>query len=147
MELKLEKCNLSIASLVVLIVPLWNWNYCTWRFRTWWHQVLIVPLWNWNRETSLPRSALCGFNRTFMELKYFSYVQPLCCRFVLIVPLWNWNRSAQIKLNPSEHVLIVPLWNWNAWWGVEAETSRCFNRTFMELKYVKSAAEEDRCRF
>ena len=32
--------------------------------------VLIVPLWNWNIETATELFTQGGFNRTFMELKF-----------------------------------------------------------------------------
>ena len=38
------------------------------------HIVLIVPLWNWNFPCALLISLIwSGFNRTFMELKYLLF--------------------------------------------------------------------------
>ena len=120
--------------------------------------VLIVPLWNWNLWIAgLLRGADQGFNRTFMELKYLrgehvtvrkvsfnrtfmelKYLRgehvtvrkvsfnrtfmelkwsilwgSLIRSLVLIVPLWNWNQTRLIKRWMPKTVLIVPLWNWN----------------------------------
>ena len=55
--------------------------------------VLIVPLWNWNSELKDWSDALKGFNCTFMELKLSRvHGQDEGLR-VLIVPLWNWNAA------------------------------------------------------
>ena len=76
--------------------------------------VLIVPLWNWNSTTARwRRSVRPRLNRTFMELKHindklevidqtrlnrtFMELKPF-----LVTSFENWLR-----------VLIVPLWNWN----------------------------------
>ena len=53
--------------------------------------VLIVPLWNWNAAQKQRYLDAGSFNRTFMELKYVWGNMPLSNLTVLIVPLWNWN--------------------------------------------------------
>ena len=92
MELKFYKAYYDRFGLVVLIVPLWNWN--DWKeFREpIISGVLIVPLWNWNIYSGVLWicSTLCS-NRTFMELKYQILKIMHYSTAVLIVPLWNWN--------------------------------------------------------
>ena len=134
------KCAIDLLNCVchkVLIVPLWNWNFCAYRSCCCPPGVLIVPLWNWNRDTRL---------------------HPRDEKHVLIVPLWNWNAEPRAilstlrgsnctfmelkfqKMNEQtieREVLIVPLWNWN-----KLGVTRCVppiyssNYTFMELKFV-----------
>ena len=58
----------------VLIVPLWNWNVIGTVNNKLRFTVLIVPLWNWNAEGAAVGFTEDGFNRTFMELKYWRYV-------------------------------------------------------------------------
>ena len=55
--------------------------------------VLIVPLWNWNCSRGRCKCCpLCSSNRTFMELKCLPrQAIPTSAQRVLIVPLWNWN--------------------------------------------------------
>ena len=53
--------------------------------------VLIVPLWNWNWAHGTKGIWVVGSNRTFMELKFRKSIRIICCKLVLIVPLWNWN--------------------------------------------------------
>ena len=44
-----------------------------------------------------------------------------------------------ILLYRLKGVLIVPLWNWNGMWvKLKCAISKSFNRTFMELKYVRN---------
>ena len=97
--------------------------------------VLIVPLWNWNTErTDTVQSKPTSSNRTFMELKSPCPSELSRIRKVLIVPLWNWNAYLQkATLNPLK-VLIVPLWNWNDTERAKMLSRACSNRTFMELK-------------
>ena len=75
--------------------------------------VLIVPLWNWNYIATAKAVGLRSFNRTFMELKYLKHEHQKLSERVLIVPLWNWNKVFTTKLGQFTVVLIVPLWNWN----------------------------------
>ena len=71
MELKLWMQFLTLLGMMVLIVPLWNWN------KEWGKNVLFS--WGFNRTfmelklsiRSLTLSQNISFNRTFMELKYF----------------------------------------------------------------------------
>ena len=123
--------------------------------------VLIVPLWNWNYKEVENRTALKSSNRTFMELKRkFASVRNVSIS-VLIVPLWNWNVCRYYFFVEVFPVLIVPLWNWNLqmvhivvtlllvlivplWnWNVDDADRGYFgngsNRTFMELKRVVAA--------
>ena len=122
--------------ILVLIVPLWNWNYIK-RVMPWnRHFVLIVPLWNWNDIQRFQKRLRISSNRTFMELKCGHVKRIKICFPVLIVPLWNWNEYGPTTLRPHYHgsnrtfmelkslctlsslvrhwVLIVPLWNWNS---------------------------------
>ena len=71
MELKCsERCKCNNKSWMALIVPLWNWNWGAGDVGLV-SQALIVPLWNWNSVLSLWGFRVnCGFNCTFMELKY-----------------------------------------------------------------------------
>ena len=139
--------------------------------------VLIVPLWNWNDLTASTNALSTGFNRTFMELKCNTAVTQNTIPFrfnrtfmelkfihvrirsrvvsVLIVPLWNWNIQGTTGESPCDcfnrtfmelkccianssttdgTVLIVPLWNWNTLRDPLKSAIYGFNRTFMELK-------------
>ena len=140
----------------VLIVPLWNWNNLWSNKQGGSCLVLIVPLWNWNLRDVYFVMRSASSNRTFMELKSLRYIRTWAGVAVLIVPLWNWNnfvrliimhlilrsnrtfmelKSDQVKLYGDKvQVLIVPLWNWNLSSALSRLTSRCSNRTFMELK-------------
>ena len=104
----------NIGEIIVLIVPLWNWNLVYKDRVKQRRTVLIVPLWNWNMiDDSNFRSQFEGSNCTFMELKWQNVSKFASSSIVLIVPLWNWNwwkKSLVISCHP---VLIVPLWNWN----------------------------------
>ena len=124
--------------MVVLIVPLWNWNVVGSAGNKCAASVLIVPLWNWNKVNSGRYSSLAR---------------------VLIVPLWNWNyvkhAGSDTKLDGSNRtfmelkcrrvnrkqvsslVLIVPLWNWNLTETTVSVVQSSSNRTFMELKYFR----------
>ena len=84
----------------------------------------------------MPEVAKC-FNRTFMELKYNRIRTTNKFWGVLIVPLWNWNMHQPERLPRLQMVLIVPLWNWNTFEQTAREISLCFNRTFMELKFIR----------
>ena len=97
----------------VLIVPLWNWNRVKHLFYDLREMVLIVPLWNWNRLTVGDGFVLLRSNRTFMELKCKYAVNIDVLNKVLIVPLWNWNVKKVAEDIRDNGVLIVPLWNWN----------------------------------
>ena len=120
---------------LVLIVPLWNWNYILCASSPTAYRVLIVPLWNWNLYRNSAVRGLIRFNRTFMELKlqWRVLISSVIWRFnrtfmelkldfkleavsvspVLIVPLWNWNNFPESAVVHLLAVLIVPLWNWN----------------------------------
>ena len=121
MELKYWRETEVVGIPVVLIVPLWNWNFNRYVDITRVVVVLIVPLWNWNSaigKHNVVRDEC--FNRTFMELKY----------------------SLGILFgNNIFQVLIVPLWNWNQGRCMVAYRLFGFNRTFMELKYLCSNGE------
>ena len=69
MELKSENIYAALGIKYVLIVPLWNWNFCIFMSKE-------------NKDS---------FNRTFMELKLTKSYDCLTLSAVLIVPLWNWN--------------------------------------------------------
>ena len=112
-ELKLKNQDWNLVATLVLIVPLWNWNY-KWKF----HDivktiVLIVPLWNWNNCTPIPAPSIICINCTVVELKQHPYqtgLQTMCRINCTVVEL------KQIRLHtrkPMGRVLIVPLWNWN----------------------------------
>ena len=66
--------------------------------------LLIEPLWNWNVSTRLAgRVGLDTFNRTIVELKQLSFLDPLCYG----VP---FNRTIvelkpALALSPSEEAL------------------------------------------
>ena len=58
----------------VLIVPLWNWNDSRLQLEWFKPGVLIVPLWNWNMRTEYPAYRItAGSNCTFMELKWCTH--------------------------------------------------------------------------
>ena len=64
---------------------------------------------------------LCGFNRTFMELKGSTATNMLHMSTVSIAPLWNWKER----------------------WEIGAVHQYSFNRTFMELKdYLSGSYSE-----
>ena len=108
------------------------------------------------------------FIRLRIALKFQSYLYGIeitkspsqrTTRLVSIVPLWNWNNSANSLWNISKEfqsylygieikygyfqlftlwVSIVPLWNWNETETLKRNTTWSFNRTFMELKFLKA---------
>ena len=92
MELKYCRRTYSPLLVLVLIVPLWNWNSLACSSTPHPPPVLIVPLWNWNKAayTNWCRIIKCS-NRTFMELKFLRIHFLTVSVRVLIVPLWNWN--------------------------------------------------------
>ncbi len=114
MELKFASFLFIMTVAVVLIVPLWNWNFVT-------KSVDMSQYMCFNRTfmelKSLSRNPLVwlstSFNRTFMELKFRWWRCWLLHFVVLIVPLWNWNYRLLWSSFPLWFVLIVPLWNWN----------------------------------
>ena len=129
------KQHSNLATINVLIVPLWNWNRWPMIGEYMKRSVLIVPLWNWNEQDVTDLTPFPRFNRTFMELKCDRDSQINIFYRVLIVPLWNWNRWLVRFYSSQCYVLIVPLWNWNLFFLSLLETVLwCFNRTFMELK-------------
>ena len=69
MELKHEVRADWNAELVVLIEPLWNWNWFKGEADKLSETVLIEPLWNWNNDSRFNRDTSSRLNRTFMELK------------------------------------------------------------------------------
>ena len=79
-----------------------------------------------------------SFNRTFMELKCAKKQDMEILETVLIVPLWNWNNENEVGQTIEKRVLIVPLWNWNMDAFDESRLDIRFNRTFMELKYLRN---------
>ena len=107
------------------------------------------------------RHYIC-FNRTFMELKSWTWTNSKKLLEVLIVPLWNWNThighfllfALKVLIVPlwnwnfrryssgcyPHSVLIVPLWNWNMVKILADSLYKSFNRTFMELKFRKRRA-------
>ena len=120
MELKYVTPIVFNSLLMVLIVPLWNWNKYRHNLASSAESVLIVPLWNWNdivehmqvqqncsnctfmelkyEVASIKAAEDARSNCTFMELKLESWVITLeSVRQVLIVPLWNWNTKTKIK--------------------------------------------------
>ena len=135
MELKFMCANVLSSYIGVSIVPLWNWN---------WHiawvdarkgSVSIVPLWNWNAFAKFSAVSLASFNRTFMELK--------CMRAVgrsrnvgFQSYLYGIEICKRSNGQTNKQVSIVPLWNWNTNTSIfKPLVRKCFNRTFMELKY------------
>ena len=114
MELKSLIKRVNLLSVIILIEPLWNWNFAFCKFR-------------------LP--SLIDSNWTFMELKYklghIKFVKPN----ILIEPLWNWNDGVTPEYNEFIPILIEPLWNWNSPWNALAvNAAQDSNWTFMELK-------------
>ena len=84
--------------------------------------VLIVPLWNWNYAAQMAQLMTeKGSNRTFMELKLLMRLYGVSLQQVLIVPLWNWNEFDALGYELNPNVLIVPLWNWNKYSIPEVE--------------------------
>ena len=82
MELKWRRRADSATRREVLIAPLWNWNPLTIESSVRTPVVLIAPLWNWNEcfiYADSPR-AVCS-NRTFMELKYHSWIKIQVWKF------------------------------------------------------------------
>ncbi len=75
--------------------------------------VLIVPLWNWNFGSRIFLIVSYGINCTVVELKPGKQSHLYNQQMVLIVPLWNWNRLRRGNIRRKSIVLIVPLWNWN----------------------------------
>ena len=69
MELKLIGSVLDADGVMVLIVPLWNWNSNPRNEALLKNLVLIVPLWNWNSARMQKSGTGPRLNRTFMELK------------------------------------------------------------------------------
>ena len=102
---------------LLLIEPMWNWNLTesqAWCCATW---LLIEPMWNWNKVVS-PLTAESGvtFNRTNVELK---------SEYGSICPV--------SKLHPFNRTNVELKW--------EVRTAldcarRSFNRTNVELKYL-----------
>ena len=150
-----------VMMLLVLIVPLWNWNSfaltafcCTGCFnRTFMElksysfsgiqmflKVLIVPLWNWNLRLS-SHSLRLGFrfNRTFMELKYLINAAKIIAERCFNRTFMELKWLSQGGNCWWIYVLIVPLWNWN--WNCQTSSIRrmSFNRTFMELKCYRQS--------
>ena len=124
--------------MIVLIVPLWNWNLISPLFAICYEVVLIVPLWNWNSWRNKGYSKMKkSFNRTFMELKS-------CCFLAVSFAPMCFNRTFMELKSCSvllvwglAVVLIVPLWNWNRTYFKSWKETKSFNRTFMELKWQR----------
>ena len=127
----------------VSIVPLWNWNgnttytwlTCAGKFQSYLYGIEIVV-----SCCALTYSTF-GFNRTFMELKcWWLYSEPVMVVFqsyLYGIEMAHHNRSSIHR----PLVSIVPLWNWNKNVKVLAFcVFRCFNRTFMELKWTRTQA-------
>ena len=157
MELKLMRKRMDASSAdVVLLVPLWNWNFPCESHDDTRGIVLLVPLWNWNtRESTLYGKEYWFYSYLYGIETIYRSSSVLAIR-VLLVPLWNWNflhfsispdaskcftrTFMELKLRRSTfwckeiNVLLVPLWNWN-WYKVEKFWyAFSFTRTFMELK-------------
>ena len=79
MELKSPHKAIVLWSIMVLIAPLWNWNYS---------------------RVGQDYENFTSSNRTFMELKYGKKETTYHGRPVLIAPLWNWNQGWASKILP-----------------------------------------------
>ena len=96
--------------------------------------VLLVPLWNWNFGSTPMKTSWICFTRTFMELK-LETDKAFCIDIqVLLVPLWNWNRLAAISTAFARTF-------YSYLYGIETckhhtwkNEFQSFTRTFMELK-------------
>ena len=77
-------------------------------------------------------------NRTFMELKSACADARQGDWWVSIEPLWNWNHAGNVRYASTCRVSIEPLWNWNGRKPSSNELISCINRTFMELKFIKT---------
>ena len=99
-----------------------------------------------------------SFQSYLYGIEIISEVTSTSDTLVSIVPLWNWNLLYHALTSITQKVSIVPLWNWNEadyqstkidrmfqsyLYGIEINYSwvltgeaSCFNRTFMELKFV-----------
>ena len=99
--------------------------------------VLIVPLWNWNVDGSCGNKASFCFNRTFMELKYSSKKMAWSLQGSFNRTFMELKYVSAFGWSSQSSVLIVPLWNWNFHLASKNPALGCFNRTFMELKWSK----------
>ena len=105
-ELKHWSQGSEETSIIVLIVPLWNWNTFEVKVLRFVYDVLIVPLWNWNDWRGRFRWFGHGINCTVVELKLSeASTGPSPVILVLIVPLWNWNLFLTLTYN-NEHLRI-----------------------------------------
>ena len=135
MELKYSNRFKKMLPLLVLIVPLWNWNYHSYQKNRSRYRVLIVPLWNWNLVEEAVIIKVLRSNRTFMELKSSSnipsFFRTISSNRTFMELKYERYTTALQELNSSNrtfmelkyamksyrkeggNVLIVPLWNWN----------------------------------
>ena len=146
----------------VSIVPLWNWNFLYTRLVIKHHVLFQSYLYGIEISTAtiVPMLPMC-FNRTFMELKWARGLRNTLASPVSIVPLWNWNdsrlyppgcgsRAFQSYLYGIEITGVS--WTIQAYkvfqsylYGIEISFTPglssnimfCFNRTFMELKFLQ----------
>ncbi len=76
-------------------------------------EVSIVPLWNWNSSFTDQPAASERFNRTFMELKYPTFIVDIStAKFQSYLYGIEMQYRTQRNLKRLR-VSIVPLWNWN----------------------------------
>jgi len=84
---------------LLLIAPMWNWNERG-HFRTVPAGLLLIaPMWNWNSPLTFIVKLVDTVNRTNVELKC-----TIPCRWrkqtrLLIAPMWNWNATFESKYN------------------------------------------------
>ena len=136
MELKQGPERLQIIRHILLIAPIWNWNFMSGPVLSEAKLLLIAPIWNWNcysmlssrsfdvtsncTNMELKRLRCSGAYRSFltsnctnMELKLYSDASVWCCQRLLIAPIWNWNLDVMGTTDTKKQLLIAPIWNWN----------------------------------
>ena len=75
--------------------------------------VPIVPNWNWNLLRKLQRKINVMFQSYLTGIEIRKLILQHCSSYVPIVPNWNWNRFRMWQMRLTAWVPIVPNWNWN----------------------------------
>ena len=108
--------------------------------------VSIAPLWNWKPWYCLRFLCVSCFNRTFMELKVWTFFAQISV-LMFQSHLYGIESVAPVVPADSIQVSIAPLWNWKVVAMPSQARTQSFNRTFMELKESNKTFETNLRKF
>jgi len=135
-ELKPGKWPPMMRLILVLSLPMRNWNKNDWFNECRLSFVLSLPMRNWNLSCSTRKpTKRSRFESTYEELKLLQMSLFTFKPIVLSLPMRNWNTIFQNYNQHNKNVLSLPMRNWNAQFVRDYNKKyKSFESTYEELK-------------